>query len=71
MENLISVTEAAERLGVTRQYILQLIRKGRIEGARKIGNQWGILEGAKIRPTELQASRFSEIPRAAGKKAKR
>lgn len=38
----ISVTRAAEMLGVCRERVIALINQGRIKGAQKIGNQFAI-----------------------------
>lgn len=71
MEALISIPEAARRLGVARQWILKLCHDGRIPGSRKVGRQWVIPEGAKIEPPPpRRASRTIEIPRAKGSKSK-
>lgn len=40
---MLSATQAAERLGISRMRMNQLIRSGRIE-AERIGNQWAIRE---------------------------
>lgn len=37
--NLLSVTEAAEMLGITRQRVLVLLITGKLEGV-KVGNVW-------------------------------
>lgn len=42
-DNLLSVTEAAERLGVIRQRVFQLIQSGRLP-AVKVGSQYVIKE---------------------------
>jgi len=42
---LLSVTEVAEKLGVTRQAVLQRIASGSLP-ARKIGREWAIPAGA-------------------------
>lgn len=71
MDELITVPEAASRLGVSRQWVLKLCNDGRIPGARKRGRDWLIPEGAKIEPPPPRPSRTVEIPRAAkGKKGK-
>lgn len=67
-----TVPEAAARLGVSRQWVLKLCRDGRIHGARRIGRDWLIPEGATIDPPPPRHSRTIEIPRAgARKKARR
>jgi len=63
---LISVSEAAERLGVTRQRILQLVDQGRIEGAHKVGTQWVIPDGATIAPAAPRPPRPPRPPRTLG-----
>ncbi|MGH8469366.1 MAG: helix-turn-helix domain-containing protein [Gammaproteobacteria bacterium] len=50
MDNLLTVPEAAQRLGVTRQWVLALCAQGRVRGAKKIGRQWLIPAGAKVDP---------------------
>jgi excisionase family DNA binding protein len=68
VEDLISLPEAARRLGVSRQWILKLCHDHRIRGARKVGRGWVIPEGAKIEPPPPRPSRAAvEIPRAKGK----
>ncbi len=42
MEDLISVTEAASRSGLSRVYIRKLVREGRVEG-RRIGHIWVVV----------------------------
>ncbi|MBA2593433.1 MAG: hypothetical protein H0U97_14740 [Gammaproteobacteria bacterium] len=57
--------EAARRLGVSRQRVLELCREGRVQGARKPGHRWQIPAGAKIRDPSRRASRplrTTEIP---------
>ncbi|MEZ5427278.1 MAG: helix-turn-helix domain-containing protein [Pyrinomonadaceae bacterium] len=53
-DKLLSVTEAAEILGVNRQRTHQLIKDGRLN-AQMVGSQWVIkesdLEAVKDRPT--------------------
>jgi excisionase family DNA binding protein len=44
-EEYISVSEAAEILGISRQRVLQLIEAGRLE-ARKVGNSYIIARSA-------------------------
>lgn len=69
MEELITVPEAARRLGLSRQRIGQLCKDGRIPGARMIGRQWAIPAGAKIEALPPgRPSRTIEIPRAKGKR---
>lgn len=38
---LLSVTQVAERLGITRQAVLKRLRKGTMRGV-KVGNTWTI-----------------------------
>lgn len=38
----LSPTEAAAKRGCSRQYIHQLLKKGRIKGAYRVGKQWAI-----------------------------
>jgi excisionase family DNA binding protein len=69
MEELITLSEAARRLGVSRQWIFKLVTDGRIPGARQIGDggPWLIPEGAKIEPPPPRPSRVIEIPRKGSK----
>jgi len=68
MDEWMTVPEAARRLGVSRQWIYKLCVDGRIEGARQIGRQWQIPEGAKINEPPARPRRPpTEIPRRAGK----
>lgn len=79
MDDLIGVTEAAGRLGVSKEWIQKLCQQGRIEGARKVGRQWVIPVGAKIASAEPRPLRTLEIPGSkhagagprAGKRGKR
>lgn len=41
-EDIVSVTEAAERLGVTRSAVIKAAQAGRIKG-KKIGHTWALL----------------------------
>jgi excisionase family DNA binding protein len=59
-----SITEAARRLGLSRQRIFQLCKDGRIRGARQVDRFWVIPEGAMIEPPPPRPSRTIEIPRA-------
>jgi excisionase family DNA binding protein len=72
MDELITVTEAAKRLGLSRQRIGQLCNDGRIPGAVLVGRQWVIPAGAKIQALPPgRPSRTIQIPRVKGKKGKR
>ena len=71
MDDLIGVPEAARRLGVSTQWVLKLCRDGRINGARRIGRDWLIPEGASIEPPPPRPSRMIKIPRAKGKRARK
>lgn len=66
-KELISVTEAARRLGVSKAWVVRLCQQGRIPGAQKIGGVWVIPVGAKIKPAVPRKSpgrplRTREIP---------
>lgn len=68
-EELITVPEAARRLGLSRQRIGQLCKQGRIPGAKQVGRQWVIPAGTKIEALPPgRPSRTIEIPRVKGKK---
>lgn len=51
---LISVTEAAKYLGISRQAVLSAIEEGRM-AAKKVGRQW------VIRKVELEKYKVSEV----------
>lgn len=42
MDNYISLTEAAERWGISTRRLRTLCEDGRIEGAGKLGRNWAI-----------------------------
>lgn len=66
---LITVPEAARRLGLSRSRIAKLAKDGRIPGAKKYGRQYLIPAGATIEALPPgRPSRAIEIPRAKGKK---
>ena len=43
----LSVSQTAERWGITRRRIQRLCNEGRVEGAVKIGSYWAIPEDAE------------------------
>ena len=43
----LSVSQTAERWGITRRRIQRLCNEGRVEGAMKIGSYWAIPEDAE------------------------
>ncbi len=49
-QDLITASEAARRLGVSRSRITVLCQQGRIPDAQKVGTVWVIPVGAKILP---------------------
>ena len=49
MDNFISVSQAAEKLGVSRSRVIALCRQGRINGVQKLGNALAIPENFVIR----------------------
>ena len=61
-QRLLTVKEAAERLGVTPGRVRQFIVEGRLKG-EKVGNVWVF--------TEDEIARFSEEPRRPGPKKKK
>jgi excisionase family DNA binding protein len=74
-DELITVPEAARRLGVTRQWILRLCAEGRIPAAKRIGRGWFLPAGEvevlplplpPLRPRLPRASRMIQIPRVKG-----
>jgi excisionase family DNA binding protein len=72
MNELITVSEAARRLGLSRQRIGQLCKDGRIPGAVLVGRQWVIPAGAKIEALPPgRPSRTIVIPRAGAQKKAR
>jgi excisionase family DNA binding protein len=72
MKEMITAREAAERLGVSRQWVLRLCLDGWILAARRVGRQWEIPAGAKIEilPPPPRPSRTIEMPRADGKETR-
>ncbi|NQT72072.1 MAG: helix-turn-helix domain-containing protein [Chloroflexi bacterium] len=48
--NLLTVTQAAEKLGVKPVRVRQLCQQGRIKGAEKLGSTWIIPTPIDIRP---------------------
>lgn len=41
MDEILNTTKVAARLGIQRQYVFYLIRKGRLK-AHKVGREWAI-----------------------------
>ena len=68
MPKLVSVTEAAERLGVSRQAVLQRLESGSLAGT-KVGKTWVVQEGALRGRHDLTADGAARI--AAAKAARR
>ena len=69
MDELINTAEAAQRLGISEDWIRKLCAQGRIPGAKKIGRDWLIPVGARIEPTGLgRPLRTLMIPWKEGKK---
>ena len=61
------MNEAARRAGISVAWMRRLCADGRVEGARKIGRDWLIPEGAQVEelpPRPPRALRITEIPRA-------
>jgi excisionase family DNA binding protein len=60
MEDIVSVTEAAKFLGVTRSAVIKAAQVGRIKG-KKIGNTWTLLrrsvDGYKVAQHRVEAGR--------------
>lgn len=48
----LSSNDVAERLGISRQRVLQLAKQGRIEGAKKVGRDWVFEEPVSLLPGE-------------------
>jgi excisionase family DNA binding protein len=46
MENLINATEAATRINVSDQTMINWINQGRVPGAQKVGRTWIIPESS-------------------------
>ena len=66
MSSFISCKEASEKWGITRRRVQTLCKKGRIYGAEKIGNAWGIPEDAP-KPCDERATRYKgdySLPKA-------
>jgi excisionase family DNA binding protein len=55
LPELVSVTEAAAKLGVTRQAVLQRLESGSLPG-QKVGNNWVVEYNALMTPEERLAS---------------
>ena len=59
-EQIVSVTEAAKRLGVTRSAVIKAAQAGQIKG-KKIGHTWALLrrsvEGYRVAPHRVEAGR--------------
>lgn len=69
-KDMITIVEAAKRLGVTRQWIYKLCADGRIPAAKRYGRQW-VVPAGKLEVLPLpRPSRTIEIPRVR-KKARR
>ncbi len=47
MENYITLSEAAERWGISERRIRRLCAEGRIEGVTRFGRSWAIPEDAQ------------------------
>lgn len=60
----INITEAARRLGVTRQWVFRLCKAGRIAGAHQIGRQWVLPSDAEIVELPGPRLRSTKIPQA-------
>lgn len=66
---MITIVEAAKRLGVTRQWLYKLCADGRLPAAKRYGRQWIVPAGKlEVLPPPPRPSRVIEIPRAKGKK---
>ncbi|MGH8519848.1 MAG: helix-turn-helix domain-containing protein [Gammaproteobacteria bacterium] len=60
---MITVGEAARRLGVSVAWIRRLCAEGRIKGASKIGRDWVIPAGAAVAPPVRRANTKRGRPR--------
>ncbi len=55
-DNLITLSQAADRLGVSRARLTKLIHQDRVPQARKVGNRWLIeLDEGQHLPTIMRA----------------
>jgi len=59
-EDIVSVTEAADSLGITRSAVIKAARAGRIKG-KKVGHTWALLrrsvESYRVAPHRVEAGR--------------
>lgn len=60
MSDILTVSEAAEKIGVSRQRILQWITDGRLE-AVEVGFQWGIPIAECVRPPDMRRKEWQAI----------
>ena len=56
---LISPSEAAKELGVSRSRMGALLKEGRIEGAQQVGRAWVIPAPVRLLPTDAQKRRYN------------
>ena len=73
MGEMIPVSEAATRMGWSRQWLLRLCANGRVREAKRDGRFWLVPDGElEILPPPPRPARRMKIPRAgARKKARR
>jgi excisionase family DNA binding protein len=61
--NLVSVSEAAERLGIRQELVLRYIKQGRLRGEQVVGRAWLIdaesLEEFAAKPRRVGNPKFS------------
>jgi predicted nucleotidyltransferase len=67
MRTLVSSSEYARRKGISSQRVRQLLKEGRVPGARKIGRNWIVpLEAVDGRSSPQPAGRRHAAPAASG-----
>lgn len=70
-KEIITIVEAAKRLGVTRQWLYKLCADGRLPAAKRYGRQWVLPAGELEVLPPPRPSRVIEIPRSKGRKPAR
>ena len=59
----LSVTETSQKWGLDRRWIQRLCKNGRIAGAIKLGNTWGIPEDAeKPKDERIKSGKYVRRP---------
>lgn len=59
MDNYISLTEAAEKWGISTRRLRTLCESGRIEGAGKLGRNWAIpIDAVKPKDERIKTGKY-------------